>query len=241
MPTNFLSLPRELRDQIYAYVLVDEEHIEPSTWIIASYRPQILLTNKMIHAEATEIFYTHNCFAFTGHSGDDLVDSFFARIGRENSKYIRHVRINFPMFKYLDPSDVSLTEKSVGVLEKLRDCCGNLRTLTTSRYSTYDTERRLDIFEHPEIIAEAIKHVDTHFQAISSAQKKSSSSLDHDSICGVLSIIVEIYANSFDGDTKKGMESHGWILDVAEEIEEVLYGSDRSYGSHENIRWRSES
>ncbi|KAH9204274.1 hypothetical protein DL95DRAFT_398665 [Leptodontidium sp. 2 PMI_412] len=132
VPNNFLSLPRELRNLIYAYVLVDEEYIDLGTWIHHPLSPQLLRTNKTIHDEAAEVLYAYNRFNFTMSYPDDLLPSFLDQIGPGNSKHIRHIRIDFPKFQYLDPGDVTLTDQSVRILERLKDCCGNLRTLTTS-------------------------------------------------------------------------------------------------------------
>lgn len=233
--TNFLSLPRELRNLIYAYVLVNEEYIDIGTWIHHPLSSQLLRTNKMIHDEATEMLYTHNRFNFTVCYPDDLLLSFLDQIGSDNSKHIRHIRIDFPTFQYLDPGDVTLTDLSVCILEKLKDCCGNLRTLTTSRRSTSNMERRLDNLDHPKVVTEALKLVDARFRAISSLREKSSP--DHDSGYAVLSIIVEVYENGLNDDIRRKMESHGWILDTAKEVEEEDYDGSFDGFDYDDFDW----
>lgn len=245
--TNFLSLPRELRNLIYAYVLVDKEYIDLGTWIHHSLSSQLLRTNRTIHDEAAEVLYAHNRFNFTMRYPDDLLPSFLDQIGPDNSKHIRHIRIDFPTFQYLDPGDVNLTDQSVRILEKLKDCCGNLRTLTTSRSSTDNMERRLDNLDHPKVVTEALKLVDARFRAISSLREKESltaasgqppqskleqdsscilatassiPSPDHDSGNPMLSIVVEVYEDGLNDDIRRKMESQGWILDTAEKVEE---------------------
>lgn len=257
-PTSFLSLPRELRNMIYAYVLTDDEYIDLGPWIHHSLSSQFLRTNKTIHDESSEVLYSQNLFNFMYHS-DELL-SFFDQIGAENSKHIRHIRIDFPTFRYLDPGKVTLTEESTRVLEKLKDCCGNLRTLTTSRSSTDGMEHRLDNLDHPNVVTEALKLVDAHFRAISSPREKESptmafyvptqSSSDHDSSCilstvpstslpdhdsgnPMLSIVVEVYEDGPNDDVRRKMESHGWILDAAENVEE----DDRSFGEIDDDVW----
>lgn len=235
VPTNFLSLPRELRNQIYVYVLVDEDYINPETWYYP--RPlstQLLRTNKTIHNEATEVLYSLNRFDFA-ICDPNLLSLFLDKIGPHNSKHIRHIRIDFPTFQYLDQGDVTLTDESVRILEKLKDCCSNLRTLTTSRSSTNNMERRLDNLEHPKIVTEALKLVDARFRAISSLREKPPPY--HDGGYPVLSIIVEVYKDSLNDDIRRKMESHGWIFDTAEDVGEEDYNTSFSDFDCDDIGW----
>ena len=242
-PTNFLSLPGELRNQIYVYVLVDQDYIDLGTWFCPQpLFPQLLRTNKTIHGEATKLFYTHNRFNFT-MCDPELLPSFLDRIGPDNSKHIRHIRIDFPWFRALNPGDVTLSDKSIRTLEKLKGCCANLRTLTMSQCSTNATELRLDALDNPKVVTEALKLVDTRLRAISSLQERNSlttascqpsqsksepdsscilatassiPSPDHDSTNPVLSIVVEVYDDGPSDDIRKKMESHGWTLSRAD-------------------------
>lgn len=75
VPPDFLSLPRELRNQIYAHVLVDGEFIDLWTCIHRPLSPQLLRTNKAVYAEATEVLYARNRFDFTSYP-NDLIPSF---------------------------------------------------------------------------------------------------------------------------------------------------------------------
>jgi hypothetical protein len=235
VPTNFLSLPRELRNQIYVYVLVDEDYINLGTlYYPRPLSPQLLRTNKTIHNEATEVLYSLNRFDFAMYD-PNLLSLFLDKIGPNNLNYIRHIRIDFPTFQYLDPGDVTLTDESVRILEKLKDCCGNLKTLTTSRSSTNHMERRLDDLEHPKVVSEALKLVDARFRAISSLREKPP--LDHDSGYPVLSIIVEVYKDGLNDDIRREMESHGWILDTAEDVEEEDYNRSFSDIDYDDIGW----
>lgn len=215
MSANFLSLPRELRDQIYAYVLVDQDYIDIGIgYYPRPFSPPLLRTNKTIHREATSLLYTHNRFNFTG-CDPALVPSFFDKIGRENAKHIRHIRINFPKFLYLDPGDVTLDDESNRILEKIQSCCANLSTLTTSVNSTNALERKLDNLDCPKIGAEALKLVDTRFKAISSLQK----------------IIVEVCKDGPSDHIRRKMESHGWTISTIEYVEE--YDCDNSSSDFE--------
>jgi hypothetical protein len=62
-PPSFLDLPGEIRNQIYAYLLVIPA---PSTTLKLGDRypiyPTILATNSQIHAEALPFLYAHNTF-----------------------------------------------------------------------------------------------------------------------------------------------------------------------------------
>jgi hypothetical protein len=247
-PTNFLSLPRELRNQIYAYVLVDQDYIALETWYYPRppLFPRLLRTNKTIHGEATELLYTHNRFSFT-MCHPELLPSFLDRIGPDNSKHIRHIRIDFPWLCDLYLGEVTLSDESIRTLEKLKSCCANLRTLTTSRSSTNIMELRLDTLDNPKVVTEALKLVDIRLRAISSLQERNSlttascqpsqlefepdsscilatassiPSPDHDSANPVLSIIIEVYDDGPSDDIRRKMESHGWTLSRAKNVEE---------------------
>lgn len=205
MSANLLGLPRELRDQIYAHVLVDQDYyIDLGTWHYPrQLSPQLLCTNTTIHREATLMLYTHNRFNFT-RCDPNLAASFLDKIGHDNAKHIRHIRIDFPKFLYLDPSDVTLEDESVSFLEKIQSSCANLSTLTTSLDSTDHMALRLDALDHPKIVTEALKLVDTRFRAISSLQE----------------LIVELYEDGPSYHIKRKMESHGWTISTTEYVEE---------------------
>jgi hypothetical protein len=102
MPANFLDLPRELRDQIYELALMDQDYTDLGTWYYPrSFIPELLRTNKTVYREATPLLYTHNRFNFIT-CDSVFVASFLNRIGRENVKHIRHIRIDFPSMHNLD-------------------------------------------------------------------------------------------------------------------------------------------
>ena len=74
MSTNFLSLPRELRDQIYEHLVVHREPIDP--WVDYNRRykltPGLLRANETIHHEASLLLYTQNRFDFTMCASEDV-------------------------------------------------------------------------------------------------------------------------------------------------------------------------
>jgi hypothetical protein len=120
------------------------------------------------------------------------VASFLGTIGLNNTDCIRHVCVNFPKFVYLKPKDVTLEEGSIGILANIQRDCTNLRTLTTSLYSTNAMKLRLNTLDNPEIVTEALTLVATRFRAISSLQE----------------IIVRVYEDGSSGYTRRKMESH---------------------------------
>lgn len=66
-PFPFLSLPRELRDEIYSYVLLFGPPKEPFSIPVPLFeRPcletSLIYLNKQIHDEATSVLYSRNTF-----------------------------------------------------------------------------------------------------------------------------------------------------------------------------------
>ena len=216
MPSNFFSLPREVRDQIYEPVLLHQELID--LWVDYDRRqkltPGLLRANKTVHREASSLFYAQNRFDFTMGTPEDVA-SFLGQIGRNNADYIRHICVDFPKFLYLDPGGVTLEDDSVGILANIQSGCANLSTLTTSLYSTNAMELRLDALDNPKVMTEALKLVDTHFRAISSLQE----------------IIIEVYEEGPSDHIRRKIESHGWTISIKEYVEEEAF--DRSFSDFE--------
>ena len=205
MSSNFFSLPRELRDRIYELVLLHQEPIAP--WV-GYYRrrdltAELLHVNKDIHREASSLFYAQNRFDFTMGTPEDVA-SFLRQIGPNNASYIRHICIDFPEFRCLEPDDVTLENDSVGILANIRSGCTNLSTLTTSLYSTNAMELRLDALDSPKVVSEALNLVNTEFRAISFLQE----------------IVVEVYEGGPSDYIRRKMESHRWTISVVEYVEE---------------------
>lgn len=217
MSSNFFSLPRELRDQIYEQVLLYHDPIDP--WG----PPQplnlgLLHVNKTIYHEASPLFYAQNRFNF--HScTPERVALFLEQIGPKNADLIRYIYVRFPEFLRLDPGEVTLKDDSVRILANIQSGCANWSTLRTSLYKTNGIGHSRDAVDNPKVVAEALKLVNTHFRAISSVQE----------------IIVEAYEDSMSDDTPSIMESQGWtlnILQLAEEEDFERYDSDFDYGDY---------
>jgi hypothetical protein len=103
MPANFFDLPRELRDEIYRYLLTRD--LDRPVWLYGNSRyfycygpfwPKILLTNKTILREARSILYGDNefCFSFDHHCYKiPKLSNWLMTIGLSNSDQIRHLTI----------------------------------------------------------------------------------------------------------------------------------------------------
>lgn len=217
MLSNFFSLPREIRDQIYELVLLHQERIDP--WVDGNRRqnltPELLRANKAVHREASSLLYAQNRFDLTAMDTPEDVASFLGQIGRNNADHIRHICVEFPTFLCLEPGDVTLEDDSVGILANIQSGCANLRTLTTSLHSTSSMELMLDALDNHKIVNEALKLANTHFRAISSLQK----------------IVVEVYEDGPSDHIRRRFESHGWTISMTEYLEEDDF--DRSFSDFE--------
>ena len=196
--TNFLSLPRELRDQIYELVLLQQERIGPwSPWINDDQRQnltsELLQVSKTIHREASSLFYGRNCFDLSVGTSEDVA-SFLGQIGQTNAEYIRYICVSFPEFLSLEPGAVTLEHDSAGILANLKSGCVNLSKLITSVSSKNAMELSLDALDNSKVTGEALALVNTHFRAILSLQE----------------IIVEVYEDGLSDHARRVMKSHGW-------------------------------
>src|SRR4051794_5133597 len=123
MPTNFLSLPRELHDNVYEQLLVLERNVS-QPWFNYFHFNELTLgflcANKTIHLEACLILYGKNRFDFTIGNAEDI-SGFLNQIGRNNASYLLHLIIDFPRFSNLDlqASVVRLNDDSYRILTKI--------------------------------------------------------------------------------------------------------------------------
>lgn len=210
MPANFLNLPAELRNEIYLYLLVRREPIDP--WNGDNgLLPNLLSTNTKILYEARSLLYGDNCFDFSGWRSE-LIPQFLDDIGFVNASHIRCIRIDFPELRGLNDK-ASLGVNSLDILEKIQCYCTNLNRAIITSESTDAMEYRLDSYDSPNICAKAFALVDAHFREMRSLQD----------------IVVEVYEEGPSLDIRKKMKSHGWILNVVEEpVEEVEWNSHTS-------------
>ncbi|KAH6652794.1 hypothetical protein BKA67DRAFT_301437 [Truncatella angustata] len=202
--TNFLSLPRELRDQIYGLCLLREEPFDP--WMGYDLRQELTIglfrVSKTVHHETSSLFYTLNHFDFSTATPGEIA-LFITAIGT-HSNYIRHIHINFPQFLHLEPGNVTLEDSHIGILANIQSGCTNLSTVTTSLWSSNAMELKLDALDYPKIVNEALKLADSHFRGIPSLQE----------------IIVELYEDGPNDHIRRQMKSYGWTIRTTENVEE---------------------
>ncbi len=225
MSTNFLSLPSELRSNIYEQLLVLQEPVASPTnpWVrqsqVQALTPGLLRTNKTVHLEASWVLYAQNCFDFTMCTSED-VTSFLEQIGHNNASNILSICIDFPKFHYLDLHDVTFEDYSVRILAKIQSDCTKLVTLTTSLHSTNAMEVRLEALDYPKIVAEGLALVDARFRAISSLRE----------------IIVKIYEDGPSDQIRREMKNLEWTISATEYVEELDF--DRSFSDIEDDDYR---
>ncbi|KAL8654905.1 MAG: hypothetical protein Q9226_003252 [Calogaya cf. arnoldii] len=203
MATNFFSLPREIRDQIYGLVLLQQEPIDPfNNWRQQQLTPGLLRANKTVHQEASSQFYAQNYIEFSIHTSNNVAP-FFRQIGRNNANYIRHIDLDFPDFQCLNLNNVALADGSAGILAIIQSSCANLSTLTMGRSMAFGNPL-LAAGVDPNVITEALELIDTHIRAIASLQE----------------VAIDMYDLGSDDHggidhVRKEMERHGWTIHTA--------------------------
>lgn len=219
---SFLSIPGEVRNNIYKLILLDQDPIDPRLRYDEQQKltPGLLRVNKVVHDEASSLFYGHNRFDFTC-LGPHQVASFLEEIGGNNAGHIRHVLIHFPKFRSLNPGDITLEEDSINILSSIESNCSNLSTLTASLYSTSAMELRLHDLDNRMVANEALEMANSRFRAISSLQD----------------INLEVYVEGPSDHIRGRMKSHGWTVSTTEYEEEEEDDWDRNlsdFGDHDD-------
>ncbi|KAI9642000.1 hypothetical protein NHQ30_009871 [Ciborinia camelliae] len=206
MSANFLSLPSELRNNIYEQLLVVESPFSLSAFGTFQRREKVTLgllrANKTIYGEASFVLYARNRFDLSW-CDTEYIESFLARIGRINASCITYICINFPEFDHLDLHDITLEEDSSRMLARLQSDCTGLNTLQTSLNTTYEMEVRLDRLDNLNIVVEALALVDAHFRGISSLQN----------------IIVEVYEEGPSDFIRNEEIKNRWTVNTTEGVE----------------------
>ncbi|KAF4763040.1 hypothetical protein N7455_010837 [Penicillium solitum] len=214
MPTSFLSLPAELRNEIYMYLLVRREPIDPWNGYNGLV-PNILSTNTKILHEARSLLYGENYFDFSGRRSL-LVSQFLDDIGFVNASHILCIRIDFPRILGLNDN---ANLDSLDIPKRTQCYCTNLNKVIVASESTTELEYHLDSLDSPNIYAKVLAMIDAHFREISSLQD----------------IVVEVYEEGPSSEIRKKMKSHGWILNMVEEpVEEVEWNSHTSWDNFED-------
>lgn len=203
MPTNFFTLPGELRNKIYKYCLVRDKNI--NLWRLYSYRDisaGLLRVNRKIHHEAVSILYGCNCFNLIDES-PELITLFLDEIGPTNANHLECVRIEFPHLQdHYD--EVCLKGNSLRILATIQDHCTSLKTLRMSSYYMGVMGLSPSARQSPEFLAKAMALVDAHLRKIPSLQEIN-------------------FEASWDGectDIERAMGNLGWTINVELRVDE---------------------
>ncbi|KAJ5643510.1 uncharacterized protein N7484_006017 [Penicillium longicatenatum] len=200
MLASFLSLPSELRNEIYKHLLVCREPVRP--WNAENkLTTNLLFTNTTVLREASSLLYGNNCFDLTAWNAE-LIIEFLDAIGFINASYLQYIRIDFLGLRDLG-DEVSLEEGIRRILGKIQSHCTNLKSLTITPLTTYLMECMIDSFDSPVKFCRALALVASQFRTITSLQE----------------IIVEVRENRLSSDIRRKMQSHGWTLKVVELVE----------------------
>ncbi|KAJ5360516.1 hypothetical protein N7517_009707 [Penicillium concentricum] len=204
MLATFFRLPAELRTEIYMYLLVRSEPVDP--WQKHhGLVPSLLSTNTKILHEARPLLYGHNCFNLSGWQSE-LIPQFLDTIGSINASHLRCICIHFPGL-HIFRDKVSLDEYSLYILEKIQYHCTNLKKIIAAPGSTNIMEHRLVSLDNPKICAEALGVVDARLREILPLEE----------------IAVKVCEEAPGLDTRRVMMSLGWTLNVVVELWEEWY------------------
>lgn len=197
MPSNFFSLPRELRDMIYKLCLLNNDPMRPFGYRchICEVSPDLLQVSKRIHNEARLVLY-QNRIDFT-NAAPSFISTFFGEIGPDNADCIRHVYVQFPNFCDLKVGNVTIDAQWTEGLKSIQRGCANLRTLTISQCGVYPMESLFGNFYDKEVVAETLTLVNTLFRA---------------TFPSLQDIIVEVYENDPNGYIRNQVENQGWTV-----------------------------
>ena len=210
MPHTFLSLPAELRNEVYKYLLVTAAPIEPfSHWHSTNgLAPNILCTNSTILHEARPFLYGKNHFNLaTGGYGRVDAINFIDTIGFLNASYILSIRINFPDFECIDydmeydddDPEFGIGPDSLGLLDRIVSHCTSLRSITATTEHLKCIDKTCGNAERQAFI-DGLPQVDFYLKEITSLQE----------------IHIEVHEDAPASDWQGAMKSYGWILDMVE-------------------------
>lgn len=209
MPTGFLRLPGEIRNEIYKYLVVQEDPIvfgSSATSARIGWKVEfpdlqkldanILYVNKTIHYEVSSLLYSLNCFNFIsyGQSGRGY-EGLFQIIGYKNASYIQHLGVVFPCID--DSKDGGIIRQGfIPMLELIKKICTNLHTieLEIDDPSEYLPGHFPDC---PRYLAEGYVLIDTRLRKIQSLRKI---------------LVVTNHPHLMASSIKTEMNSLGWVV-----------------------------
>lgn len=221
---SFFSLPSEIRIKIYEQVLKRKGSLSLDKWDITYLTEplniSLLRTNKLIHREASTLFYGQNCFDFTGRSSV-CARQFFTIIGASNASCIRHIQIKFPLLDdpLLDDPDsygFALGTASNELLTSIQDACPDLRTITSSiPFTSAGVNRAYNDWTDQELVT-ALQVIDTRFRASPHLQE----------------IILDGPGTRLGVVFSETAKSLGWRININEALND--WGSDDYYWGEEH-------
>lgn len=200
MRVSFVSLPAEIRIEIYKHLLVGRRPISP--WNIhRKLVPNLLFANTMTFHEARSLLYRYSCFDFSWRSYGQICQ-FFDVIGRTKTSHIQYIRVDFPQLRDIE-DNISLEKDSALTMALIQSRCTSLKCLIAAPHSTESMEYKLDWFDNPKICERALALVDTHFRTIPSLRET----------------IIEVHEDGPSSYIRKKMKILGWILVLVEKVE----------------------
>ncbi|KAL4781517.1 hypothetical protein BJX76DRAFT_13720 [Aspergillus varians] len=220
MASSLLDLPGEIRNQVYAHLLVR------TLPVVFFYRkkglaPSIIYTNKKIHQEARSILYSCNCFDLTG--GFIATRDFLGAIGRNNAGLIQSVRIFFPGVKgMLEDDDEEVTSENIQskMVGFLASHGVRPRRITTTWQSSAGLISQLDSLGGMDSVHKTLALLDARFRSSESTRE----------------IVVEVYHDIISKDVERAMESYGWEVrrvvryyNSAEEKDAIMANKEQYY------------
>jgi hypothetical protein len=210
---NFLSLPRNARNDIYRRVLFVAHPLylfqETGSEVVEIFAPErparwlaLLYTNRQVREEASEVLYGSNNFTFmdtTRHQAN-LLQSFLNCIGPVNAGHLSHICINLPVAESVEgqPGEILLREDDLRSLKILQEKCNKLTTLETlvHSYNSMGLSKAGQDSDDLQFIREALSQIDTQLKAIPSLSKT----------------IVRFYNGSPTPEVAEMIQGLGWVI-----------------------------
>jgi hypothetical protein len=198
MPTGFLSLPGEIRNEIYKYLVVQSEPILFDNELQAWTGPReleingnILYANKTIYHEASSLLYSLNTFYFYFVEETNEYEETFDFIGHKNASYIQNLCILLPSTDEVKSGGATM-QGVILMLNLIERVCTSLKTI---QFGLENMKKAGDIPGCPEDIAEAFALIATRLRAFQSPKKI---------------IVVANYPDIVNKGIKREMNKHGW-------------------------------
>ncbi|KFY93586.1 hypothetical protein V498_04341 [Pseudogymnoascus sp. VKM F-4517 (FW-2822)] len=213
---SLLSLPRNIRDDIFKRVLVVRHPLylfqDKYSAVVETFGPEIpvrwlalLYTNRQVHDEASAVLYGLNRFILVDTTPQQvrLLQSFLNCIGSVNAGLLSHLCINFPVAEMVgeQPGEILLREDGLRSLKLLQDNCINLKTLENFVHRENSTYLRQASHDDSQFIREALSQIDAQFKLISSLSR----------------IIVRFYDGPPAPSLMELMQGLGWVIIVGDQ------------------------